>query len=70
MPVTIRWGSDRFEFDIPAPNTTLGAIRTSIAQYLHLEPHAFHLVHDGAVMADDNATSTSSIRPIAFIASR
>jgi hypothetical protein len=55
MPVTVRWGRDRFQFDLPAPDTQLAALRNSIALYTHLD--AFHLVHDGAVMADDSAPS-------------
>ncbi|KAF4621159.1 hypothetical protein D9613_000465 [Agrocybe pediades] len=57
MPVTVRWGNHRFEFELPPPDTTLAAIRQSIAAYTQLGLHDFQIVHDGAVMADDNATS-------------
>ncbi|KAF8973085.1 hypothetical protein BDZ97DRAFT_1779294 [Flammula alnicola] len=64
MPVTVRWGTDRFEFQLPAPDTQLAAIRNSIAQYTHLPYNAFNIVHDGAVMADDNAPiSLYHLRP-------
>jgi len=59
MPVSVQWGRDRFQFDLPAPDTKLAALRNAIAQYTHLHPDAFLLVHDGAVMADDNAHSTN-----------
>lgn len=57
MPVTVKWGKDRFEFELPHYHTPLAAIRDSIAAYTHLPYHAFLIVHDGAVMKDDNAPS-------------
>ena len=57
MPVSVRWGTDRFEFELPAPDTKLAAIRHSIAAYTQLPYSSFQIVHDGAVMADDNANS-------------
>lgn len=62
MPVTVRWGRDRFQFELPAPDTQLAALRHSIALHTHL--NVFHLVHDGAVMADDSAPiSLYHLRP-------
>jgi len=55
MPVTVKWGNDRFEFELPHYHTPLSAIRDLIAAYTHLPYHAFLIVHDGAVMKDDNA---------------
>jgi len=60
MPVTVQWGSDRFTFELPAPDTQLAAIRHSIAAYTQLPYNAFAIVHDGAAMTDDSAPSESS----------
>lgn len=60
MPVTVKWGNDALLFDLPSPDTTLEVIRLSIATHTHLPYDAFSLVHDGAVMTDNNATSTFS----------
>jgi len=69
MAVSVRWGKDRFEFQLPPPDTLLSAIRHSIAAYTQLQYNAFHLVHDGAVMADDNAPiSAYHLRPNSTIA--
>jgi len=55
MPVTVKWGKDRFEFELPDYNIPLAAIRQSIATYTHLPYHGFLIIHDGAVMKEDNA---------------
>lgn len=57
MPITVKWGNDAFQFDLPAEDTRIAAVRHSIAAYTHLPYDAFKLVHDGAVMVDDNAPS-------------
>ena len=57
MPVTVKWGKDRFEIELPQNNTPLATIRNLIATYTHLPFHGFSIVHDGAVMKDDNAPS-------------
>jgi hypothetical protein len=57
MPVTVKWGKDRFEFELPQNNTPLATIRNLIATYTHLPFHDFSIVHDGAIMKDDNAPS-------------
>jgi hypothetical protein len=57
MSVNVKWGRERARFDLPDPNTILGTIRMSIADYTHLPLHSFKLVHAGAVMKDDNAPS-------------
>lgn len=57
MPVTVLWGNDRLQFDLPSPDTTLASLTLAIAAYTQLSPDAFSLVHDGAVMRDDAATS-------------
>ncbi|KAJ7446218.1 hypothetical protein B0H11DRAFT_2085611 [Mycena galericulata] len=53
--VNLKWNADRFSFDLPPPTTPLGQIRSSIAEYTHLPPDGFKLIHKGAVMKDDNA---------------
>ncbi|KDR75174.1 hypothetical protein GALMADRAFT_140708 [Galerina marginata CBS 339.88] len=69
MPVTVWWGRDRFEFELPAPETLLSAVRHSVAVYTQLPYAAFQIVHDGAVMADDNAPiSAYHLRPNSSIA--
>ncbi|KAJ7924970.1 hypothetical protein B0H13DRAFT_2315034 [Mycena leptocephala] len=55
--VHLKWNSERFSFDLPAPNTPLSAIRSSVAEFTHLPRDAFKLIHKGAVMKDDNAPS-------------
>lgn len=57
MPVTVKWGgtNQSFHFDLPSPDTTLAAIRHSIAAYTQLPYNAFLMLHDGAVMQDDSA---------------
>ncbi|KAG8931540.1 hypothetical protein FRC02_002528 [Tulasnella sp. 418] len=45
----------RMHIPLPPPTTTLGEIRGALAQYTHLPPHAFKLIHSGAVMKDDTA---------------
>ena len=57
MPVTVKWGKDKFEFELPHNTTPLAAIRNSIAAYTQLPYDAFSIIHDGAVMKDDNAPS-------------
>jgi hypothetical protein len=57
MPVTVKWGKDRFELELPHYNNPLAAIRHSIADYTHLPYNGFLIIHDGAVMKDDNAPS-------------
>ncbi|KAJ7647188.1 BAG domain-containing protein [Roridomyces roridus] len=52
--VHLKWNAERFTFDLPPPNTPLGQIRDSIAQYTSLPRDAFKLIHKGAVMKDDN----------------
>ena len=52
--------SPRIAFDLPPPDTPLAAIRSSLAEYTHLAPDAFKLIHAGAVMKDDSAPSPSS----------
>ncbi|KAJ7497449.1 BAG domain-containing protein [Mycena latifolia] len=53
--VHLKWGTDRFTFDLPPPTTPLSAIRASVAQHTHLPLDGFKLIHKGAVMKDDNA---------------
>ncbi|KAH9485103.1 hypothetical protein JR316_0002010 [Psilocybe cubensis] len=69
MPVTVKWGRDRFSFDLPAPDTLLSAVRHSIAAYTQLPYSAFQIIHDGAVCADDNAPiGAYHLRPNSTIA--
>ncbi|KAI6045980.1 hypothetical protein EDC04DRAFT_2864894 [Pisolithus marmoratus] len=53
--VHVKWGRDVLHFPVPPSNTTLGKLRADIAEYTHLPPSSFKLVHAGAVMKDDFA---------------
>ncbi|KAJ7287794.1 BAG domain-containing protein [Mycena rebaudengoi] len=53
--VNLKWDAERFTFDLPAPSTPLSAVRASVAEFTHLSPDAFKLIHKGSVMKDDNA---------------
>ncbi|KIJ19071.1 hypothetical protein PAXINDRAFT_175092 [Paxillus involutus ATCC 200175] len=53
--IHVKWGRDVLHFPIPPPNTPLGRLRTDIAEYTHLPPTSFKLIHAGAVMKDDSA---------------
>ncbi|KAJ6587073.1 BAG domain-containing protein [Mycena vulgaris] len=67
--VQLKWGQERFIFDLPAPTTPLSVIRASVAQYTHLPSDGFKLIHKGAVMKDDNAPiSAYQLRPSSTIA--
>ncbi|KAJ7783340.1 hypothetical protein B0H16DRAFT_1447443 [Mycena metata] len=67
--VNLKWGADRFTFELPPPTTPLSAIRSSVADYTHLPPDAFKLIHKGAIMKDDNAPiSAYNIRQTSTIA--
>ncbi|KAF9482185.1 hypothetical protein BDN70DRAFT_853942 [Pholiota conissans] len=69
MPVTVRWGDDSFSFSLPRPDTKLAAVRNSIAGVTGLSPGAFHIVHDGAVLADDSQPiSAYHLRPNSTLA--
>lgn len=63
MPVQVRWGPHHFAFQLPRPDTTLAAVRQSIAAYTGLDPAAFAIVHDGAVLADDAQPSACPLSP-------
>lgn len=47
----------RLHLSLPPPDTKLGAIRRSLAEYTHLPEHSFKLIHAGSVMKDDSAPS-------------
>ncbi|KAI5890695.1 uncharacterized protein SCHCODRAFT_02632629 [Schizophyllum commune H4-8] len=67
--VHVKWGREKLSFQLPDPSTRLGDIRQSIAEYTHLPPNAFKLVHSGVVMKDDNAPiSAYHIKPNSTIA--
>ncbi|GLB37565.1 putative BAG domain containing protein [Lyophyllum shimeji] len=69
MTVTVKWGKERITFDLPPPHTPLLAIRQSLADYTHLPPEAFKLIHAGAVMKDDAAPiSAYGLHPNSVIA--
>ncbi|KAF9529220.1 hypothetical protein CPB83DRAFT_852880 [Crepidotus variabilis] len=69
MAVTVMWGDQSFHFDLPSPDTTLAAVKHSIAAYTQLPYNAFLLIHDGAVMEDDNAPIDAyHLRPNSTIA--
>ncbi|KAF9233027.1 hypothetical protein BU15DRAFT_54408 [Melanogaster broomeanus] len=53
--IHVKWGRDVLHFPIPPPNTPLGKLRADLAEYTHLPPTSFKLVHAGAVMKDDSA---------------
>jgi len=54
MSIKVKWGNERLYMPVPPPQTTLGEIRKSIAEYTHLEPTSFKLIHSGAVMKGDS----------------
>ncbi|KAG9006765.1 hypothetical protein FRB94_000449 [Tulasnella sp. JGI-2019a] len=55
--------SPRLYIPLPPPQTTLGDIRKSIAEYTHLDLGTFKLIHSGAVMKGDSFPITAhSIR--------
>lgn len=56
MTITVKWGKERFSFELPPPDTKLSAIRTAIAEHTHIPYNAFKLIHKGTVMKDDNAS--------------
>jgi len=63
MTFLVKWGRERLHLPLPSPETKLGTIRRSLAEYTHLPEHSFKLIHAGAVMKDDNAPiSAYSIR--------
>ncbi|KII92813.1 hypothetical protein PLICRDRAFT_37606 [Plicaturopsis crispa FD-325 SS-3] len=47
----------RLHLTLPPPDTPLKTLRRSLAEYTHLPPDGFKLIHSGAVMRDDNAPS-------------
>ncbi|KAF8838803.1 hypothetical protein BDN67DRAFT_970937 [Paxillus ammoniavirescens] len=53
--IHVKWGRDVLHFPIPSPNTPLGKLRADLAEYTHLPPTSFKLIHAGAVMKDDSA---------------
>ncbi|KAJ7780497.1 BAG domain-containing protein [Mycena maculata] len=57
--VHLKWNTERFSFDLPAPSTPLSDIRTSVAACIHLPRDSFKLIHKGAVMKDDTAPISS-----------
>ncbi|KAF9050001.1 hypothetical protein BJ165DRAFT_1455718 [Panaeolus papilionaceus] len=66
MPVRVNWGTqnEHFLFDLPDPTTPLGTIRQIIAAQIDVPPDAFKIVHDGALMLDNNAPiSQYALRP-------
>ncbi|KAJ7178342.1 hypothetical protein C8R43DRAFT_973041 [Mycena crocata] len=67
--VQVKWGTERFTFDLPPLSTPLSAIKSAVAQYTHLPVDGFKLIHKGAVMKDDNAPiSAYHLRPSSTIA--
>lgn len=67
--VHVKWGRDVLHFPVPPLSTTLGKLRADIAEYTHLPPSSFKLVHAGAVMKDDHAPlSAYNIRENSTIA--
>ncbi|CAK5265781.1 unnamed protein product [Mycena citricolor] len=55
--VNVKWNSERITFELPPPNTPLGVVRDAIAEYTHLPRNGFKLIHKGAILRDDNASS-------------
>ncbi|KIK95118.1 hypothetical protein PAXRUDRAFT_827341 [Paxillus rubicundulus Ve08.2h10] len=53
--IRVKWGRDVLHFPVPPPNTPLGKLRADLAEYTHLPPTSFKLIHAGAVMKDDSA---------------
>ncbi|KAF8894010.1 hypothetical protein BD779DRAFT_1669512 [Infundibulicybe gibba] len=55
MVVSVHWNRERITFQLPPPDTLLGALRDSLAEYTRLPPDAFKLIHNGAIMKDNSA---------------
>lgn len=53
--IHVKWDREVLHFPLPPPDTTLGKLRTDIAEYTQLPPESFKLIHAGAVMKDDQA---------------
>lgn len=62
MSITVKWGRERLHLTLPPPETKLGQIRRSLAEYTHLPEGSFKLIYKGGIMKDDNAPS--EFRPI------
>jgi len=63
MSIRVKWGSERLHLALPPPETTLGEFRKVIAEFIHLPPSSFKLIHSGAVMKGDSFPLTAySIR--------
>ncbi|TFK23953.1 hypothetical protein FA15DRAFT_440871 [Coprinopsis marcescibilis] len=71
MSVTVKWGTERLSFALPAPSTPLSHVRKALSDYTHLD--AFKLIYNGAILKDDDtpisayrihANSTLQLIPI------
>ncbi|KAH7929814.1 hypothetical protein BV22DRAFT_1102131 [Leucogyrophana mollusca] len=69
MLIRVKWDRETLHFPLPPPETKLAQLRHDLAEYTHLPPQSFKLVHAGAVMKDDNAPlSAYNIRENSTIA--
>ncbi|KAG0701342.1 hypothetical protein DFH29DRAFT_927392 [Suillus ampliporus] len=57
--IHVKWDRETLHFPLPPPETKLGQLRTDLAEYTHLPPGSFKLIHAGAVMKDDHAPLSS-----------
>jgi len=55
MHIRVKWGHDTLHVPLPSQDTPLRQLRNDLAEYTHLPPDSFKLVHAGAVMKDDSA---------------
>ncbi|KAG8956338.1 hypothetical protein FRC04_004418 [Tulasnella sp. 424] len=53
MSIRVKWGAERLHLPLPPPETTLGELRKSISEHIHLPPASFKLIHSGAIMKGD-----------------
>ncbi|KAG8897122.1 hypothetical protein FRB99_008428, partial [Tulasnella sp. 403] len=49
----------KLHIPVPTPDTTLGQLRQTIADHIHLPPTSFKLIHSGAVMKGDSFPITA-----------
>ncbi|THV02407.1 hypothetical protein K435DRAFT_653468 [Dendrothele bispora CBS 962.96] len=69
MPLTVKWGKERLSLQPQDPASPLSDLRQTVAEWTHLPPDSFKLIHAGALMKDDSAPlSAYHIRPNSTIA--
>jgi len=59
MNITVKWGRERFHFLTARENTTLGDLRSFVAEQTSLTIGSFKLIFAGGIMKDDSAPLTA-----------